>query len=80
MKCIGTKENGKAELSRPARGAWIEIEIKTSKILLLLSRPARGAWIEIVVKIRRVHGFRKSRPARGAWIEMKRHRTYLLHT
>ena len=33
--------------SLPLRGAWIEIEMKIYKILLLLSLPLRGAWIEM---------------------------------
>ena len=35
-------------LSRPARGAWIEINV-TSLVTEAIkwSRPARGAWIEI---------------------------------
>ena len=34
-------------MSRPARGAWIEIELQDGKSRLRGSRPARGAWIEI---------------------------------
>ena len=34
--------------SRPARGAWIEIEMAAKRALMTSkSRPARGAWIEI---------------------------------
>ena len=34
-------------LSRPARGAWVEIHIRINKPLISTSRPARGAWVEI---------------------------------
>ena len=33
--------------SRPARGAWIEMDEKRNTVLYKASRPARGAWIEI---------------------------------
>ena len=46
----------RAELSRPARGAWVEIDIYASRCVLApVSRPARGAWVEI-----------PPRPVRGA--------------
>ena len=35
-------------MSHPARGAWIEINLRRSAILLSASHPARGAWIEIL--------------------------------
>ena len=35
-------------MSRPARGAWVEIELPDEVIdAMLKSRPARGAWVEI---------------------------------
>ncbi len=34
--------------SRPARGAWVEIEEVKQLRLELQSRPARGAWVEIL--------------------------------
>ena len=34
-------------MSRPSRGAWIEIEHLTPTEETLQSRPSRGAWIEI---------------------------------
>ena len=35
-------------LSRPARGAWVEIQtMDFDKKIRDLSRPARGAWVEI---------------------------------
>ena len=37
-------------LSRPARGAWVEILILIDEIGVLQSRPARGAWVEILAK------------------------------
>jgi len=33
--------------SRPAWGAWIEMELTARKIFPVESRPAWGAWIEI---------------------------------
>ena len=35
--------------SRPARGAWVEIEEVKQLRLELQSRPARGAWVEITI-------------------------------
>ena len=37
-------------LSRPARGAWVEILILIDEIGVLQSRPARGAWVEILTQ------------------------------
>ena len=34
-------------LSRPSRGAWIEMSTFLNSYLNYLSRPSRGAWIEI---------------------------------
>ena len=34
-------------MSRPARGAWVEIEEVKQLRLELQSRPARGAWVEM---------------------------------
>ena len=37
-------------LSRPARGAWVEIFVVAPIFVsCLVSRPARGAWVEILV-------------------------------
>ena len=36
-----------SRVSRPARGAWIEMLITGNRSDKLESRPARGAWIEI---------------------------------
>ena len=37
-------------LSRPARGAWVEIFPMGERFAALTwSRPARGAWVEILV-------------------------------
>ena len=38
----------KAE-SRPARGAWVEIEVERNNRAVDQSRPARGAWVEIQI-------------------------------
>ena len=57
-------------LSRPARGAWIEmLTALTLGYKTETSRPARGAWIEIFT-VSRGKSPCASRPARGAWIEM----------
>ena len=40
-------KNSSSLLSRPARGAWIEIEEIDKGSHPYTSRPARGAWIEI---------------------------------
>ena len=34
-------------LSRPARGAWVEIPVMVALATLPESRPARGAWVEM---------------------------------
>ena len=33
--------------SHPARGAWIEMEMRNPKRRRSMSHPARGAWIEM---------------------------------
>ena len=38
-----------AGMSRPARGAWVEISLSCPLVLLLVSRPARGAWVEMLL-------------------------------
>ena len=51
--------------SHPARGAWIEIPIKSATIMVRkLSHPARGAWIEIAVDAV-VRKFRTVAPRKG---------------
>ena len=56
-------------LSRPARGAWVEMYQHTEHNGTEESRPARGAWVEIsCISCRMSTG--KSRPARGAWVEI----------
>ena len=36
-------------MSRPARGAWVEMSERAQIVLdQLSSRPARGAWVEIL--------------------------------
>ena len=56
-------------LSRPSRGAWIEILGKGDFSSLSSSRPSRGAWIEILSR-QNVKYMLQSRPSRGAWIEI----------
>ena len=58
-------------VSRPTRGAWIEIFPRSDTRSRPWSRPTRGAWIEIHGKARAdLHD--RSRPTRGAWIEICR--------
>ena len=57
-------------LSRPSRGAWIEIHLLPPLLLLTESRPSRGAWIEMWELTLREREFCSSRPSRGAWIEI----------
>ena len=58
------------ELSRPARGAWVEIYFSLRKAgKENLSRPARGAWVEIKQEVG-LGSENRSRPARGAWVEI----------
>ena len=57
-------------LSRPVRGAWIEISLNSRVIREYMSRPVRGAWIEMLVT-NALYNLFQSRPVRGAWIEIK---------
>ena len=43
-------------MSRPVRGAWIEIHYGCYVPYILRSRPVRGAWIEITRKTDRITG------------------------
>ena len=56
-------------MSRPTRGAWIEITRSRKASKMSGSRPTRGAWIEIV-SLRDRTDTQLSRPTRGAWIEI----------
>ena len=56
-------------LSRPVRGAWIEIIGAGRNLAAYTSRPVRGAWIEINCLLY-CSFLAQSRPVRGAWIEM----------
>ena len=56
-------------LSRPARGAWVEIRMTSAYRWSALSRPARGAWVEMFALTVKLFAVR-SRPARGAWVEI----------
>ena len=64
-------------MSRPIRGAWIEMIRSVIDTPKEPSRPIRGAWIEIgmVAGIPQITG---SRPIRGAWIEMIYHNNLYL--
>ena len=48
LKSTGVENLSVNALSRPARGAWIEISSGKNYADRLVSRPARGAWIEII--------------------------------
>ena len=58
-----------ADVSRPARGGWIEICRAGHPGHPGQSRPARGGWIEIPARLDEELRF-ESRPARGGWIEI----------
>ena len=58
------------KVSRPVRGAWIEIAPTAAAAAAAASRPVRGAWIEMYWSHLRLR-FVMSRPVRGAWIEMQ---------
>ena len=47
LKFLRQRRGYRPERSRPARGAWVEIELPDEVIDAMLSRPARGAWVEI---------------------------------
>ena len=61
-------------LSRPARGAWVEMLFMYYLQYYFPSRPARGAWVEIKFFYTLLHSY-WSRPARGAWVEIERSST-----
>ena len=63
-------------LSRPSRGAWIEMVWYTERGIFYWSRPSRGAWIEIKYCPLYFPRGKMSRPSRGAWIEILRGREY----
>ena len=69
MKSQSFKEKLKITRSRPARGAWVEIQHERNCEEQQQSRPARGAWVEIK-KWEADAPHYKSRPARGAWVEI----------
>ena len=70
MKCLLDLFSAVFGMSRPARGAWVEIKLYGEQSLRAeTSRPARGAWVEIIA-IQERYGVRRSRPARGAWVEI----------
>ena len=52
-------------VSRPARGAWVEINVEVGEALWCRSRPARGAWVEIF-EVARVLKVTKRRAPQGA--------------
>ena len=60
---------GIVDVSRPARGAWVEIPPYLLHAPTYQSRPARGAWVEIAI-FASFAAISWSRPARGAWVEI----------
>ena len=77
MKFVGVEVAFALVASRPARGAWIEIENSAGNVPCRgLSRPARGAWIEIGIVMPISARMVSSHPARGAWIEMSHVRRF----
>ena len=55
MRCVGVIR----EMSRPARGAWIEMLLSASVgTVSERSRPARGAWIEMPIALNSQCGIR----------------------
>jgi len=69
LKCIGRKGLLWVGMSRPAWGAWIEIQQRMHDEGGTKSRPAWGAWIEMLWAESTYAGA-ASRPAWGAWIEI----------
>ncbi len=72
MKWVDGSGQDLGLMSHPARGAWVEIEMRDDgSVKVYMSHPARGAWVEI-----RRHlpfaGAPLSHPARGAWVEITR--------
>ena len=58
--------------SRPARGAWIEMDLTRAAWLTASGRAPRGARGLKLPVIENVVESIVSRPARGAWIEIPR--------
>ena len=48
MKCVKGKAAIGRNVSRPARGAWVEMLSEAAAAKKSKSRPARGAWVEIL--------------------------------
>ena len=70
LKYAVGQQYGGLSLSRPAWGAWIEIQCFQGWFLLIVSRAPHGArGLKChVVSVRALDV--ESRPARGAWIEI----------
>ena len=47
MKFVDISAANGVDVSRPARGAWVEIVRGCGGMITVESRPARGAWVEI---------------------------------
>ena len=70
MKFLSADTDGINGMSRPARGAWIEILRILLLSILIKSRAPHGARGLKFYLIRGSERTRQSRPARGAWIEI----------
>ena len=57
-------------LSRPTRGAWIEIATTTQVRMTMRSRAPHGARGLKSLRFASLSSLTPSRPTRGAWIEM----------
>ena len=47
LKYLESHRQAPCMQSHPARGAWIEIQLRVIRLFWKQSHPARGAWIEI---------------------------------
>ena len=56
LKSVGLAAADGADMSRPARGEWIEIGQSAPDPHRQQSRPARGEWIEIGKSAKRPQG------------------------
>ena len=59
-----------AAMSRPARGAWIEIQFYGDIVAVCNRRAPQGARGLKFINQLKQEGIDTSRPARGAWIEI----------
>ena len=70
MKFFGLMQINFHQVSRPARGAWVEIKALTCFTDLGMGRAPQGArGLKSSLHLRPIRQ-RQSRPARGAWVEI----------